>query len=151
VRYHPTFRSFLSSISVSLSPAASAGFVVYVQWPEVGRILLFVSGLMGLFSVSLLLQDILVHLGTICVDDRGISLNGPLYVSPHVPWSNVRQATLRERRNALTRTDHLLIVEAAERSIVYPISVLSQSHEAQLLDVVRRHVPLVTHVDRATV
>jgi hypothetical protein len=151
MKYHPTFRSFLSSAAVSISPTATAGVVVYIQWPDVGRILLLLSGLMGLFTAMLLLQDILVHLATISVDDRGISVQGPLRGSSHVSWSNVRQTTLRERRNAVTRTDHLLIVEAGGHSVSYPTSALAESDEAQLLDVVRRHVPIVTRVDRAAV
>jgi hypothetical protein len=67
----------------------------------------------------------------------------------HLSWSDVRHAVLRERRNALTRTDHLLIIEGVGRSVTYPTSVLPELHEAQLLEAVRRHVPLVTRLDRA--
>src|SRR5436190_24371911 len=105
MEYRPTLQSFLSSLVIALSPAATAGVVVYLRWPATGRFELALAGLGVLISLSLVVQSVVVHLTRLHVTDEAIWLTGPLTGHASLRWSCVRQATLRERKNAVTRTD----------------------------------------------
>lgn len=150
-RYHPSLGSFLGSIAYGASPAATAGVVLYLRGPESGNLLWIASLLMGLFALVLCLQAVFVHLNRLEMNERGIGVADPLTGSRWMRWEDVVDATLRERRNPVSRTDHLLILRSRSTMINYPLSILSRGAEEHVLAELRARTKLITIQDRPAV
>ena len=145
--YKPTMSSFLGSAAFSLIPAATAGTVTFFMWEKASALLLAAGVLMGILSLILLLQDVMVHLRRLHVDELSVSVVGPL-LRERIKWTEVAGAVLKERKNAMTRTDHLLIIRSAPKLLSFNTSTLSQNDEENLLAFVRSKVPVVVEGDK---
>lgn len=151
MEYRPSAASFLGCLVYSLSPAGTAAAVLYFTGPNAGRWIWIPSALMGVFSALLVLQDIVVHLSRLHLDHVGIAVRGPLHAGS-LAWSDVRQATLRERVNSVSRTDRLLVLEGSNgRMVNYPISVLSRPSEQKVLEALRSRTVLLTKQDQPSI
>jgi hypothetical protein len=58
---------------------------------------------------------------------------------------------LKERENAITRTDRLLILRDETQRVAFNTSTLSEANEARLLDFVRQRVNLVVEASKPSV
>jgi Bacterial PH domain len=150
LRFRPSLASFLGTAAYSLTPAATAGLGTFLLWEKRGTGLLVAGGLMAALSLFLLLQDALVHLIRVEVDETSISLVGPFGRS-RLRWSEVAGAVLKERENAITRTDRLLILRSKTDRIAFNASTLSQVDEARLLDFVRQRINLVVERSKPSI
>lgn len=150
MEYRPSLASFLGSLLYRLSPAATAGLVLYLSGPAARTLIWVLSALMGLFAVFLGLQTVLVHLNRLFIDETGVQVRGPLS-DIRSRWEDIHHATLRERENAVSRTDHLLILMGPKIYLNYPTSILSPQDEASVLEEVRKRKKLVVLQDRPTV
>jgi hypothetical protein len=119
-------------------------------WEKRSTGLLVAGGLMAALSLFLLLQDALVHLIWVEVDEAAISLKGP-FGNSRLLWSEVAGAVLKERENAITRTDRLLILRSETERIAFNASTLSQVDEARLLDFVRQRINLVVERSKPSI
>ncbi len=151
--FKPAWRSFFSSLGWSLSMAGVAGAMLYFgpsRW-QLSLVILIFSGLMGLFSVVSVLQDIFVHLQKIILLPEGIAVQGILGRPHGVGWSNVKEASLRERHNMVSATDKLIVI-ITDRGpeVAYPVSILSQADQNEVLMAVRNAVPTVVRFDKGT-
>lgn len=150
MKFRPTWSSFFGSLAISLSPAFTAGLVVFFLWDNAKTIVLIVSALMMIFSLILLLQDILVHLRSVYVDDNFIAVVGPL-LRANIRWSELREMVLKERRNVMTRTDRLLVLYGPSCQVTYNTSTLSQNDERRLLEFIRSKGLLVVEQSKPSV
>ncbi len=106
--------------------------------------------LVGLFSVFLLVQDVLVHLHCVYADDDSIAVVGPL-ARMEIRWSEVTERILKERRNTITITDHLLILRGRSDQVIYNTSTLSRNDEKRLLELVRSNGPLLIEQSKPSI
>src|SRR5271157_1934099 len=93
------------------------------------------SAALGTYWLRLTLR---VHSSSLEIDDSSIALIAGGRVR-RILWDEVTNATIRERNNAITRTKRLLIVQSWQHKIDFVTSVLRESDERQVLEVVRRH------------
>lgn len=149
-RFRPSLASFLGAAAYSLIPAATAGLGTYLLWEKRSTGLLVAGGLMAALSLFLLLQDVVVHLIQVEVDEGAISLIGPFGRS-RMRWSEVEGAVLKERENAITRTDHLLILRSRTARIAFNASTLSEANEARFFDFMRQRINLVVERSKPSI
>jgi len=146
----PTFSSFVSSSLYRLSGLVVAAIFIFFTYEEATAFDWFLDVAMALFSLWCFLPCLPVHLQKLQLDEYGIRLSG-LFGVTAIPWESTTSATLRERANAVSRTDRLLIVRGPDGTIVFPTSTLREGDEKCALEIVRRHVNLVVQRDKATI
>jgi hypothetical protein len=144
--YKPSLKSFATSLVYDISPAGSVALVTYFVGNTAGLVFTILSGAMVLFSVVLVLNSVAVHLRKLYVNERGIAVRGMLSETA-IPWASINRAVLRERKNAITRTDRLLIIESSYDLLSYVISTLSPDEEEKVLAVVRGKTQVVVYHD----
>ena len=105
---------------------------------------------MVLLSSYLLLSTVLVMRTTIYVDDECIAVRSPL-VSSRISWSEVTNAVLRERRNAVSRTDTWLTIKSPNNFLSCNPSALSLADEKAVLAKVRSKTELVVKQGPASI
>jgi hypothetical protein len=147
--YRPTFASFLASLPIALWPAAVAAVVVWLLEP--GIVLKVFSALMVIFALHNVISAVFVHRTSLYVDPHGILMKGSLGGLTSIEWTDVTSAVLRERENPVTRTDHLLIIDSDRHRLMFNTHILKLADEKELLETVRRHVPLGVHRDTPAV
>lgn len=150
MEYRTSFRSFLGSLVYDLSPAAIAALVMYFVGGSAPYLLWVASGLMLLFSLLLVLQSLVVFRNRLYLDEVGIAVAG-LLSRRAMRWSEVTGATLRERKNAVSRTDRLLVLESRDRMLSYVTSTLSPPEEEAVLAEVGRRTRVVVYQDKPTI
>jgi hypothetical protein len=150
MKFKPTWSSFFGSVAFALSPAATAGVVTFFLWENTRTPVLIAGALMIIFSLLLLLQAILVHLKCVYVDEQFIAVAGPL-IRTQIRWSEVMEGVLKERHNAMTRTDRLLILRGPSCLVTYNTSTLSQRDERRLLEFVRSKCPMVVEQSKPSI
>jgi hypothetical protein len=150
-RFRPSLKSLIGSLAYAASPAVVVGMVYYLKGPHLGIVIWIASVLMLLLAFVLCLQAILVHLVRLEISPSGIRVAGGLSRVQWLRWEGISEATLRERRNPVSRTDHLLILKSAGVMLSYPLSVLSHSDESVVLDELRRRTKLVVIQDRPAI
>jgi hypothetical protein len=150
-KFRPSFGSLLGSLAYAASPAIVVGVVHYLKGPNLGVLIWIASALMLIFAFVLCLQAVFVHLVRLEISPSGIRVAGGLSGVQWLRWEEIVEATLRERRNPVSRTDHLLILKSQRAMLNYPLSVLSQSDETAVLDELRRRTRLVVIQDRAAI
>lgn len=132
MEYKPTFASFVGSSLYGFSPAILAVIVVYFWGDSLRLIIWILSGFMILLSLFFFLQSIFVYLQKVDLDDYSITVSGPL-LNVSIQWEDIVSAVLRERENAMSRTDHLLVIKSASNMISYNISTLSEEDDRKVL------------------
>lgn len=149
MEFKPSPRSFFGSLLLDFSPVIVAIIVTYFMYDSVAwKWLLWVAdGFMALLSLFFLQQSIYVHLKKIYLDDHCIRTSSPLCVI-ELNWLNVTSAILRERINAMSRTDRLLMLQSNDgRILIYNTSTLNPEDEEIVLQKVREKTNLIVHRD----
>jgi len=150
-QFRTSFKSFLGSLAYSVSPAVVVGVVRYLKGPQLGVLIWIISALMLVYVFTLCLRDVLVHLVRLEINLTCIRVIGPFSQERLLRWEDISEATLRERRNAVSRTDHLLILKSRCTTLNYPLSVLSRPAESAVLDELRRRTRLLVIQDRPAI
>jgi hypothetical protein len=150
MEYKPTFKSFISSSLYGLSPAITAVIVMYFIADSAKLIMWVISGVMVIFSFFLFLQSFFGHLQKLFLDENHIYFSSP-FRKVEMKWSDIVSAVLRERENAVSRTDHLLILNSSQDIIAFNTSTLSDKDEKDVLQMVNKKTNLVTQRDKSTI
>lgn len=148
--YKPTLASFVGSSLYSLSPAVAASAAVYFLRENFGTVMWIATGLMILVSIGMFLSSVFVHLSRIYVDEQIVRVSSPLSTSV-MRWSEVASAVLRQRVNAVSRTDQMVMLQSPRAVVILQISTLSSADANRVLSIVRRKTRLVEQNDRAAV
>ncbi len=148
--YRPTFSSFVESTLFGISPAILSLIVIYFWGDSLRLIMWILTGFMLLFSLVLFLQSVLVYSQKIQLDDNCISVTGIL-INNSIRWNDISSALLRERENAMSRTDHLLIIKSASQNLAYNISTLSEEDDREIIEIVKRKTNLVLQKHKGTI
>lgn len=148
--FKPSFASFIRSVLYSLSPAITAAIMMYFLADSARFIVKILSGLMFLFSLYLLIQDFFVHLQRLYLDETRIRSKS-LLTSITINWPDVVHAELRERENAISGTDHLLIIKSGYHQLVFNTSTLSKEHEKKVIEIVKQKCSLVIINDKPAI
>jgi hypothetical protein len=144
--YKPSLKSFVASLAYGLSPLGSVALVMYFVGHTAGLIFKILSGVMVLFSLMNVLSSAMVHLRKLYVTEMGIGVRGILSKTG-TSWPDISRVVLRERKNALTRTDRLLIIESPYGVVSYVISTLAPEQEEHVLATVRARTEVVVYHD----
>ena len=113
--------------------------------------LFIADSFMVLLSFFLLLQTIFVHLQTLYFDEYCIKTVSPLGII-ELKWQDISDALLRERVNAISRTDHLLILKTYDgQMLTFNTSTLSPEDENFVLGKIARMVNLKVHRDAPSI
>lgn len=145
-RYRPTLDSFLRSFIYGASPLIGIGLVYYFSDGKLRTPIWIGSGIMVLISLSFLLPAVFVHATWIEVGERGVRV-GSLGRPVRIAWQEVTSALLRERENAVTRTDRMFLLDSADGRLIFHPSTLRPADEEALLAFIREHVRLVVQRD----
>lgn len=151
--YRPSISSLFFSFLWGISPAVVAlvGYLIaHEEASDKGLIwfLVVVSVAMCFWSVLLIIQTIAVHMRRVTIDEKSITVAGPLGTTT-IAFSSVAEAILRERVNPISRTDHLIMIRSHSGGfLVYNPSALSRSDEESFLSLLRRHVDLKVISDK---
>ena len=148
--YRPSLKSLLASLLLALWPLASAATLIYFLGDGKSRVLWVGGGVMALFSLVLLVQAVFVHCQKIWIDERAIRVTGPR-VDTRIAWSEIVNATIRERVNAISRTDRLLTIHSQNRKLVFNTSTLSSPDEEEVLGQIRSRTRLFVQRDKPTI
>lgn len=124
--------------------------MTFFIWEEAGALMLIVGTLMGLLSLILLVQDVFVHLQRVYVDERCLTLVSPLG-RQLIAWSDLTGAVLKERNNAMTRTDRLLLLQGQTSRVLFCPSTLSEIDEQRLLRFVRSKTVVVVEQSKPAI
>lgn len=153
MEFKPCTKSFLNSLLLSLLPVTVAGIGTYFMYDSVTwKWLLWVAdGFMGLLSLYLLMQSIHVHLQTLYLDDYCIRTSNPL-CTIELEWQYIVNALLRERVNAISGTDHLLILQSHNgHMLLFNTSTLNPKDEDIVLQKVREKTNLKAQRDSPSI
>jgi hypothetical protein len=150
-QFHPSFGSFIGSVVFAASPALVVATVHYFMDLHPGVLIWIGSGLMLSMSFALFLQAIFVHLVRLEISAIGIRTFGGLSAAQAIRWSDVTEATLRERHNPVSRTDRLVILRSRSSMMNYPVSILSHSDELKVVEELNRRTKLVVIQDRPAI
>jgi hypothetical protein len=148
--YKPSIKSFVNGLPYDLSPLGSAALVMYFVGSSAGFLFKVLSGGMVLFSVLLVLNSLMVHLKRLYVNEIGIGIRS-FGARTAIPWTDISSVVLRERQNAITRTDRLLIIESPQIAFGYVISTLSPNQEEEVLAAVRAKTQVVVYQDQQAI
>lgn len=150
MEYRPSWRAFGGSLVYDLSPVFMAAIVTYFAYESARWWLWVANAAMVLLSVYSCTQSIFVYLQRLHLDDRGIGAT-TVFGARAIAWTDVVNATLRERLNPITRTDRLLIVKSRRATMLFNTSTLSEADEEDVLAKVRARVPLLLQRDRPAI
>lgn len=149
--YKPSFESIVRSTMFALWPVGTAALVTYFFWnPDRKVLLLTLAGLQVLLSGFLLLQAVLVHCNKLWLDERGIRVAGPI-IATQMAWAEIASALLRERVNAVSRTDRMLVLRSKSNQLIFNTSVLNPRDEEAVLQAIRARTNLVVQRDRPSI
>jgi hypothetical protein len=128
----------------------TAATAIYFFGDSGSRVLWIGGGIMAFFSLVLLVQAVFVHRQKIWIDERAIRVTGPTF-DTRIEWSEIVNATIRERVNAISRTDRLLRIHSQDQQLIFNTSTLSSPDEEQLLDQIRCRTRLFVQRDKPTI
>lgn len=148
--YKPSLKSLLAALLLALWPVATAATLTYFFGNAKSRVLWVGGGVMALFSLVLLFQAVFVHRQKIWIDERAIRVTGPRF-DTRIAWSEIVNATIRERVNAISRTDRLLTIHSQHRRLVFNTSTLSVRDEEEVLAQIRCRTRLFVQRDKPTI
>lgn len=146
--YKPSIKSLFGSLVWDFSIAFMAAIITFFGYKAHPRIIVALDIIAGLVVLVMLLQTINVYCTKIYIDDHCIMTSSPLCTT-RIQWGEVTGTLLRERKNAMSRTDHLLILKSRDGNIIlYNTSTLSPQDEEAVLAKVRSMVRLDVKEDR---
>lgn len=149
--YKSSFKSVVASALFALWPVGTAALVTFFLWNPDRKVLLFaIGGLQVLLSCFLLLQAVLVHCNKLWLDERVIRVTGPL-TATQMGWAEIVSALLRERVNAISRTDRMLVLRSRNDQLIFNTSVLSPEDEEAVLQIIRARTQLVVQRDKPSI
>lgn len=149
--YKATFRSFLGSLTSEFSLILTALVGTYFFYETSPTVITILNVIVGLVFVSALLSTISAHLTEINIIDDGILLKR-MSLLQQLSWEEIKKAKIRERRNKMSRTDRLVILEAeGGDAMMFCTSVFKKDDETEILRQIRSHVPTSTHFDNPTI
>jgi hypothetical protein len=148
--YEPSLKSLLASLLLALWPLASAVTLIYFFGDSKSPMLWICGCISVLFSLVLLVQAVFVHRQKIWIDERAIRVKG-LLADTRIAWSEIVNATIRERVNAISRTDRLLMIHSQDRQLSFSTSTLSPPDEEELLSQIRSRTRLFVQRDKPTI
>lgn len=148
--YKPSLKSLFASLLLAFSPLASAATLNYFFAGAKTLVLLIGGGVMAVFSLVLLLQAVFVHRQKIWIDESAIRVTGPFF-NTRIAWPEIVNATIRERVNAISRTDRLLTIHSRDEQLVFNTSTLSAPDEEELLATIRSRTRLFVQRDKPTI
>lgn len=150
MKFRPTQKSFLASLVWALLPVILASIVTYFMYESAHWFLWVADGFLALLSFFLLIQSISVHRQAIYLDDYCIRTSS-LLSTTEMKWCDIIKKMLRERANAMSRTDRLLILESSNDILMFNISTLSPEDEEKVLAMVRKKIDLEVHKDSPSI
>ena len=146
-RFRPSLRSFLASLAFAAIPAVIAVAVHHWLGSRM-RVLVWIgSAVLVLMSFLYFVQAMSVHLIRLEISPEGIRRFGGPSGEHAMRWSEITEATLRERRNPVSRTDRLLILKSRDKMLNYPLSILSRADELKALEELNRRTKLLVIQD----
>jgi hypothetical protein len=148
--YKPCLASLVESLLLDLSTSVTGLALAYFFYDRIGWPILLAPGVGILLTLKGLLSTIWVHLQSISLDDKGLTLH---FIGRSYPinWDQILAVTLRERQNRITRTDRLLVFKLINaRTVPYNVSVLSTRAQQELLAAIRPRVQVSTISDKAS-
>lgn len=149
--YKPSFKSLAASVLFALWPVGTAALITYFFWNPNRKVLLFaLGGFQVLLSGFLLLQAVLVHCNKLWLDDGGVRVAGPL-AATQMAWTEIASAILRERANAVSRTDRMLVLRSRRDQLIFNTSTLSPEDEEAALQIIRARTILVVQRDKPSI
>jgi len=148
--YKPTIKSFFSSLVWNFSLAIAAAIITFFGYGTYPRIIIVLDVIVGIIVFVMLVQTIVVHCNKIYVDDACLMTSGLLNTTK-MRWEEITSATLLERKNAMSRTDHLLILAGRNNLISYNTSVLSTQDEDTVLKKIMSKTNLVIKEDKPSI
>lgn len=148
--YKPSIKSLFGSLVWDFSIALLAALMTFFAYESHPRIVLVLDIIAGMMVFVLLIQTIYVHCNKIYIDNRCVMTSSPL-CTIRIQWEEVTSALLRERRNAMSRIDHLLVLQGGNSLICYNTSTLDPRDEEALLNNVRLMVRLDVKEDKPSV
>ena len=77
-------------------------------------------------------------------------VSGPL-IKVSIKWEDIVSAVLRERENAMSRTDHLLVIKSTDKMLSYNTSTLSDEDDRKVIEIVGKKTNLVVQKDKPTI
>lgn len=149
MEYKPTLSSFVGSSLYRVSPVLIVIIILFFKAGSMNTALWIVSGITILFSFYMLTSSIVVHLQRLYIDGDRIRLSSPLQRCT-LRWDDIVSAVLRERHNAMTRTDRLLILRTPDHILGFNISTLSPQDEEAVIAFVHRKTRLLVQRDNPT-
>jgi len=153
MEFRPSKKSFFVSLLWALSPLIVAGIVTYFMYESIAWkwLLWIANGVTVLFSLYLLVQSIYVHLETLYLDNYCIRTSSPL-VTIELKWEDIVNALLLERINAISRTDHLLILQSYDdRVLLFNTSTLDPKDEEIVIRKVKEKTNLEIQRDSPSI
>lgn len=148
--YKPTPAFLMMQIPFSLSPAV-LGVAIALLLQERTGWWIWIPGSAGvLLALNSLISDVVVYSSRIILLDEGI-LTRRLGTTSAIPWPAVMSVALRERKNAVTRTDHLLLFKLTNGGHQsFCASTLPPEEEQDLLARIRERFPVSVFQDKPT-
>jgi hypothetical protein len=151
VEFNPSKKSFFKSLLLDFSPVITASVVTYCVYESAHWFLWVLDAGMVLLSLHLTLQTIVVHCKKLYIDEMYIITSSPL-AKISFRWSEIAEAVLRERRNVMSRVDHLLMLRSQTgRLLVFNTSTLSPEDEDRALAKVKEKTNLIVYQDKPSI
>lgn len=141
MKFKPCLSSFFSSMLLAISLILTASIVTFFLVSKISWWLWVLDIIMCLFSLLLIAQAIYVHFQVLEIYDDFLILKTPLFAI-QMHWHEIQSAVLRERKNAMSRTDRLLIVSSSKSMLNFNISTLNIVDEGKILKIVKSKIHL---------
>jgi len=148
--FRPSRAAFFRSLLFAGSPAGLATITVLLAGQQMNWFGWVASGSMGVLTLYLGVQTVFVFSTRIAVDAKGLAILPP-FGAIGIPWTHVERAVLRERVNALTSTDRMLVLTGAGKQVICHPSVLSPDDQERLLTLVRSQVEVIVQRDKPSI
>ena len=150
MHYRPTIKSFFGSLVYDCWILFLAAILTFFAYRTCPRIILVFDIIAVVITLVLLTQTIFVHCTKIYLDDERVITSSPLSRT-EIYWQDVTEAILYERRNIMSRTDHLLLLRTRNSMISCNTSTLDPSDEERVLGMVRSKTNLAVRRSRPSV
>lgn len=148
--FRPSRTAFFRSLLFACSPAGLATITILLAGQQMNWFGWIASGFMGLLTLHFVVQTVFVFSTRIALDENGLTVLAPLGAFG-IPWTHVEQAVLRERTNALTSTDRMLVLTGAGEKVICHPSILSPDDQERLLALVRSQVEVIVLRDKPSI
>ncbi len=140
---YPTKAKLLSSLALACLPSGTVLLVLWLTKWHVHWLLWMANAIILVLAMGMLLTTLVVFRIYLYIDEDKAAYFSPIAKdSVWLSWEQVREAVLRERKNFISGTDHLLLLYGPGDLVMYNTSNLSPKDEKYALDLVRSKVDL---------